>query len=70
MTKDVNVPSSFSLVVTNSLTPAAKVLTVGARYNKRVVECRFAVALLALRSGVYQSYEDRIVINLPTLPEN
>lgn len=49
---DVDVPASVSLVVANSLTPSAKVLTVGTRYNKRVVECRFAVALLALRTGV------------------
>ena len=66
-TEDVNVPSSVSLVVANSLTPAAKVLTVGTRYNKRVVECRFAVALLALRSGVHQRYEDRTVNTMQEL---
>lgn len=49
---DVSVPDSVSLVIANSLTPSAKVLTVGTRYNKRVVECRFAVALLAMRTGV------------------
>ena len=50
--EDVNVPSSVSLVVANSLTPSAKVLTVGKHYNKRVVECRFATALLAMRTGI------------------
>lgn len=52
----VDVPSSVSLVVANSLTPSAKVLTVGTRYNKRVVECRFAVALLAMRTGVTNDF--------------
>lgn len=52
-TEDVNVPESVSLVVANSLTPSAKALTVGKHYNKRVVECRFAVAMLALRAGVH-----------------
>ena len=49
---DVSVPSSVSLVIANSLTPSAKILTVGTRYNKRVVECRFGVALLAIKTGV------------------
>lgn len=56
--EDVNVPESVSLVVANSLTPSAKVLTVGTRYNKRVVECRFAVAMLALRSGQISDFLD------------
>ena len=51
--EDVNVPDSVSLVVANSLTPAAKILTLGKHYNKRVVECRFAVAILALRAGIH-----------------
>ena len=48
----VSVPSSVSLVIANSLTPSAKILTLGTRYNKRVVECRFGVALLAMKTGV------------------
>lgn len=66
-TEDVTVPSSVSLVVANSLTPSAKVLTVGTRYNKRVVECRMAVALLALRAGIHQSYGDRVVNTMQEL---
>ncbi len=48
---DVNVPQSVSLVIGNSLTPSPKLLTVGTRYNKRVVECRFALHILTLRTG-------------------
>mmetsp|Transcript_43277 Transcript_43277/g.57254 ORF Transcript_43277/g.57254 Transcript_43277/m.57254 type:complete len:134 (-) Transcript_43277:738-1139(-) len=47
--ESVDVPDSVCLVIANSLTPSAKVLTVGTRYNKRVVECRLAVAYIALR---------------------
>ena len=54
--ENVNVPESVCLVVANSLTPSAKVLTVGTRYNKRVVECRFAVAMLALRTGLTNDF--------------
>jgi len=61
LAEDVNVPSSVSLVIANSLTPSAKVLTVGTRYNKRVVECRFAVAMLALRCGLVEDFLDRRV---------
>ncbi len=46
---DVEVPSSVSLVIANSLTPSPKLLTVGTRYNKRVVECRFALLIMSLR---------------------
>lgn len=58
---DVNVPDNVSLVIANSLTPSAKVLTVGKHYNKRVVECRMAVAIMAMRAGVHQAYEDTTV---------
>jgi len=53
---DVKMPSNVALVVANSLTPSPKLLTVGTRYNKRVVECRFAVALLAKRCGVHDDF--------------
>ena len=49
---DVSVPDSVSLVVANSLTPSPKILTVGTRYNKRVVECRLGVAILAIKCGL------------------
>ena len=55
---NVSVPDSVQLVVANSLTPSAKVLTVGTRYNKRVVECRFGLALLAKRTGASPSYSE------------
>lgn len=48
---DVNVHSSVSLVIGNSLTPSPKLLTLGTRYNKRVVECRLALYILTLKTG-------------------
>jgi galactokinase len=45
---DVKIPDSVSLVIANSLTPSPKLLTLGTRYNKRVVECHFGVAIMAL----------------------
>ena len=53
---DVKVPDSVSLVIANSLTPSPKLLTLGTRYNKRVVECRFAVAIIALKLKLCNSY--------------
>jgi galactokinase len=53
---DVKVPDSVSLVIANSLTPSPKLLTLGTRYNKRVVECRFGVALLALHKKLISDY--------------
>jgi len=55
---DVSIPNDLSLVIANSLTPSPKLLTVGTRYNMRVVECRFGVALLALKLGLIQSQEE------------
>ncbi|CAG9325832.1 unnamed protein product [Blepharisma stoltei] len=43
----VPLPSGCTFVIANSLTPSPKVLTIATRYNKRVVECRIAVALIA-----------------------
>ena len=53
---DVKIPDSVSLVIANSLTPSPKLLTLGTRYNKRVVECRFAVAIMALKLKLCPSY--------------
>jgi len=55
---DVKVPDSVALVIANSLTPSPKLLTIGTRYNKRVVECRFALYILALRLGEAAKVED------------
>ena len=48
---NVTVPNSVALVIANSLTPSPKLLTLGTRYNKRVVECRFGLAIMALKLG-------------------
>ena len=48
----------MTLVIGNSLTPSPKLLTVGTRYNKRVVECRFALNAMALKAGKIDSFED------------
>jgi galactokinase len=55
---DIIVPDSVSLVIANSLTPSAKLLTLGTRYNKRVVECRFATGLLAIGARKCTSFDD------------
>ena len=57
-THNVNVPDSVVLVIANSVTPSPKLLTVGTRYNKRVVECRFALAAMALKAGKIENFED------------
>jgi len=53
---DVKIPASVSLVISNSLTPSPKLLTLGTRYNKRVVECRFGVAVMALKLNLVKDY--------------
>jgi galactokinase len=53
---DVKIPESVSLVIANSLTPSPKLLTLGTRYNKRVVECRFGVAIMALKKKLVKDY--------------
>ena len=55
---DVTVPASVSLVIANSLTPSPKLQTLGTRYNKRVVECRFGVAIMAMKKGLVKNYMD------------
>lgn len=56
-TTAVKVPESVSLVIANSCTPSPKLMTLGTRYNKRVVECRLAVAAMALKAGLCESFE-------------
>jgi len=48
---DVKVPDSVCLVIGNSLTPSPKLLTVGTRYNKRVVECKFGLMIISIALG-------------------
>mmetsp|Transcript_15689 Transcript_15689/g.24081 ORF Transcript_15689/g.24081 Transcript_15689/m.24081 type:complete len:150 (+) Transcript_15689:448-897(+) len=57
-TTNVKIPDSVSLVIANSCTPSPKLLTLGTRYNKRVVECRFALAAMALKAGKIENFED------------
>jgi galactokinase len=57
-TTSVKVPDSVCLVIGNSCTPSPKLLTLGTRYNKRVVECRFALAAMALKAGKIENFED------------
>lgn len=53
---DVKIPDSVQLVIANSLTPSPKLLTLGTRYNKRVVECRFGIAVMALQKNLISDY--------------
>lgn len=55
---DVHIPSTVSLVIANSLTPSPKLLTVGTRYNKRVVECKFGLMIMAVKAGLASSAEN------------
>lgn len=54
---DVHLPQSTCIVISNSLIHSPKVLTVGTRFNKRVVECRLALFLLTLKLGKAESFE-------------
>jgi len=51
-------PDSVCLVIANSLTPSPKLLTLGTRYNKRVVECRFALAAMAVKANKCDKFAD------------
>lgn len=51
-TEPVHIPDPLSIVVANSLTPSPKIATLGTRYNKRVVECRFGVVLICIKRGL------------------
>ncbi|KAL4459930.1 hypothetical protein ABPG74_003456 [Tetrahymena malaccensis] len=44
--EQVQLPHGVSFVIANSLTPSAKLETLGKRYNKRVSECRMACKIL------------------------
>jgi galactokinase len=57
-TTDVKIPDSVALVIANSVTPSPKLLTLGTRYNKRVVECKFGLAILATRLGFCDKFDD------------
>lgn len=45
-------------MIANSLTPSPKLLTVGTRYNKRVVECRFGLLIISLNLGLAPTFEE------------
>lgn len=67
---DVKIPECVSLVIANSLTPSPKLLTVGTRYNKRVVECRFGLLILSLKLEKAESYDKVPFKNLYELQTN
>lgn len=52
----VTIPDSVCLVITNSCIVSAKMLTLGTRFNKRVVECTFATAAMALKAKKINSF--------------
>jgi len=54
----VNLPSNIALVITNSAASVPKALTSGTRFNKRVVECRFGVAAMAIKAGKSPSFNE------------
>lgn len=45
-------PAGATFVIANSLTRSAKAETAAKNYNMRVVECRLASVLIALKSGI------------------
>jgi N-acetylgalactosamine kinase len=57
-TSDVQIPDSVVLVIANSCTASPKLLTVGTRYNKRVVECKFGMCAMSIKAGKCTSFED------------
>jgi galactokinase len=57
-TTPVKIPDSVCLVIGNSCTPVPKLATLGTRYNKRVVECRWATAALAMAAGVCENFNE------------
>jgi len=54
----VALPAGCSFVIADSLTPSPKMLTLATRYNKRVVECRLAVALIQHNLGILKPIDD------------
>ena len=67
---DVIIPQSVSLVIANSLSPSAKLLTIGTRYNKRVVECRFGMYIISMKLGKANSTESNSFKNYYDLQTN
>ena len=47
----VKLPPGAVFVIANSLTPSLKAETASTHYNMRVVECRLAAAMLAVKLG-------------------
>ena len=54
-TTPVYIPDDYDIVIANSLSESPKIATLGTRYNKRVVECRFAVTLISIQKGLIAS---------------
>eukprot|EP00252_Welwitschia_mirabilis_P002241 TRINITY_DN1214_c0_g1_i1.p1 TRINITY_DN1214_c0_g1~~TRINITY_DN1214_c0_g1_i1.p1 ORF type:complete len:503 (-),score=99.97 TRINITY_DN1214_c0_g1_i1:486-1994(-) len=49
---DVQLPSGASFVIANSLAESEKAVTAATNYNNRVVECRLAAIVLAIKLGM------------------
>ena len=54
---DVSIPKDVSIVVAHSLTPNPKLLTLATRFNKRVVECRMALAIFCKSLNLIETYD-------------
>lgn len=52
----VQIPESVVFVIGNSCTQSPKLLTLGTRYNKRVVECRFALCAMSIKAGTCSDF--------------
>jgi N-acetylgalactosamine kinase len=70
----VPLPQGCTFLIANSLTPSAKVLTQAFRYNKRVVECKIAIALISLYKNLQTTPKtlkelQEICGNLEEMPE-
>jgi len=59
-TSAVNLPSSVSFIIANSLTDSTKVETLAFRYNKRVVENKIGLAIVCNRLNLDKIYSTTI----------
>jgi hypothetical protein len=53
-TEDVPLPAGATFVIANSLTRSAKAETAAKNYNMRVVECRLASIMIAIKAELPQ----------------
>ena len=53
----VNLPIGYTFVIANSLTISEKLKSLGTRYNKRVCECRFALAIIKKKLNLEENLD-------------